>query len=186
VFLPGAAAPVSLTPGLGREAVRTGGDLGEPWAGGEGVPSWSSPLRSESPLAVRCGGSWWWDFREGFGSSPAGLWQDYVRVRPAQRHRRFRCAWLDIPPVDRWPVPSCAARSVADGGRRPTIRVLTLTLTLTLGLPCWADRTRFAAVPDLTSPGSHDGGGEVRNALSSALCASGQASRAPARSAGAQ
>jgi hypothetical protein len=30
-------------------------------------------------------------------------------------------------------VLSCAARSVADGGRRPTIRVLGLILILTLG-----------------------------------------------------
>jgi hypothetical protein len=38
----------------------------------------------------------------------------------------------------------------------------------------------------LTSPPRvHDGGGEVRNAFDSVLCASGLASRAPARSAGA-
>jgi hypothetical protein len=38
---------------------------------------------------------------------------------------------------------------------------------LIFGLPCWTDRTRFAAVPDLASPGFHDGGvrsGTVRAA----------------------
>jgi hypothetical protein len=52
-------------------------------------------------------------------------------------------------------------------------------------LPCWPDRTR-CCVPDLASPGAPGWGGEVRNGLCSALCASGQANRAPARSAGAQ
>ena len=32
-------------------------------------------------------------------------------------------------------------------------------------LPCWPDRTRFAAVPDLASPDVSGWGGEVRNAL---------------------
>ena len=41
------------------------------------------------------------------------------------------CSW----PNDRWPVLSCAARSVADGGRRPTILgVWVLLLTLGFAL----------------------------------------------------
>jgi hypothetical protein len=57
-------------------------------------------------------------------------------------------------------------------------------LILTLVWPCWPDRTRFAAF--LTSPPRFHDGGEVRNGLCSALCASGHVSRASARSAGAQ
>ena len=83
------------------------------------------------------------------------------------------------------PVLSCAARSVADGGRRPTILGLDLDFDLGFGF-CPAGLAGRALLLFLTSPPRMflDGGVRSGTPWSSAPCASGQASRAPACSAG--
>jgi hypothetical protein len=60
-----------------------------------------------------------------------------------------------------------------------------LTLTLTLVLPCWADRTRFAAF--LTSPPRfHDGGVRSATVCAAPFARPGRPAGLPVRSAGAQ